>query len=237
MYVWKAAGESRPDGRVLLRIEDHDRQRSRKEYEEAILEDLAWLGFGADGPLVRQSERHLIYKDALDSLHRAGLVYACECSRSDLDGPRYPGTCAGKHLADAPGLSLRIRLEPTVEHFDDLRLGPQAQQPSAQCGDLLARDREGNWTYQFAVVVDDWKQGINLVVRGEDLLDSTGRQIQLARLLGRSDPPRFLHHELLMKTPTQKLSKSDGDTGVRDLRAKGFTPEQVKQLAATAASL
>ena len=110
MYVWKAAGESRPDGRVLLRIEDHDRQRSRKEYEEAILEDLAWLGFGADGPLVRQSERHLIYKDALDSLRGEGLVYACECSRSDLDGPRYPGTCAGKHLADAPGLSLRIRL-------------------------------------------------------------------------------------------------------------------------------
>ena len=85
--------------------------------------------------------------------------------------------------------------------------------------------------------IDDWNQGVNLVVRGEDLLDSTGRQIQLARLLGRSDPPRFLHHELLMKTPTQKLSKSDGDTGVRDLRGKGFTPGQVKQLAATAASL
>jgi glutamyl/glutaminyl-tRNA synthetase len=236
MYVWKAARESGPGGGVLLRIEDHDRQRSRKEYEEAILEDLDWLGFVADGPSVRQSERHLIYKDALDSLRRKGLVYACECSRSDLDGGRYPGTCANKHLAETPGLSLRIRLEPTVEHFDDLRLGPQAQQPSAQCGDLLARDREGNWTYQFAVVVDDWKQGINLVVRGEDLLDSTGRQIQLARLLGRSEPPRFLHHELLMKTPTQKLSKSDGDTGVRDLRAKGFTPERVKQLAATAAS-
>src|SRR5207245_9211334 len=84
------------------------------------------------------------------------LVYACECSRSDLDGPRYPGTCADKHLAEASGLSLRIRLEPTVEHFDDPRLGPQAQQPSAQCGDLLARDREGNWTYQFAVVVAAW---------------------------------------------------------------------------------
>ena len=126
MYVWKAARESGPNGRVLLRIEDHDRQRSRKEYEEAILEDLAWLGFVADGPLVRQSERHLIYKDALDSLRRQGLVYACECSRSDLDGGRYPGTCADKHLAEGPGLSLRIRLEPAVEHFDDLRLGPQA---------------------------------------------------------------------------------------------------------------
>ena len=93
--------------------------------------------------------------------------------------------------------------------------------------DLLARDREGNWTYQFAVAVDDWKQEVNLVVRGEDLLDSTGRQILLARMLGRSEPPVFLHHALLMKSPAQKLSKSDGDSGIRDLRAKGWTPEQV----------
>jgi len=216
---------------VLLRIEDHDRQRSRKEYEDAILDDLAWLGFVADGPLVRQSERDHIYEDALDSLRPRGLVYACACSRTSYDGERYPGTCADRQMAEAPGLGLRIRLEPTVERFDDLRLGPQAQQPSAQCGDLLARDREGNWTYQFAVVVDDWQQGVNLVVRGEDLLDSTGRQIQLARLLGRAEPPRFLHHELLMKSASQKLSKSDGDTGVRELRARGLTPEQVKDLA------
>ena len=212
---------------MLLRIEDHDRQRSRREYEDAILEDLAWLGFSADGPLVRQSERPAIYDAALDALRQRGLVYACSCTRADLDGGRYPGTCADRNLAEAPGLGLRIRLEPSVEHFDDLRLGPQTQQPAAQCGDLLARDRQGNWTYQFAVVVDDWQQGIDLVVRGEDLLDSTGRQIQLARMLGRSTPPRFLHHRLLMKSPTQKLSKSDGDTGVRDLRAKGWSREQV----------
>jgi glutamyl/glutaminyl-tRNA synthetase len=76
-------------------------------------------------------------------------------------------------------------------------------------------------------VPDDWKQEVNLVVRGEDLLDSTGRQILLARLLGRFEPPAFLHHPLLMKSSTQKLSKSDGDSGIRDLRAKGWTPEQV----------
>jgi glutamyl-tRNA synthetase/glutamyl-Q tRNA(Asp) synthetase len=226
--VWKAGG----GGRVLLRIEDHDRQRSRKEYEDAILEDLAWLGFQANGPLVRQSERHLIYKDALDSLRQRGLVYVCSCSRANFDGQRYPGTCARKNLPETAGTSLRIRLEPATERFDDLRLGPQAQQPSLQCGDLVARDRDGNWTYQFAVVVDDWRQGVNLVVRGEDLLDSTGRQIQLARLLGRAEPPRFLHHRLLMKSATQKLSKSDGDTGVRDLRAKGWTPAQVIEAAA-----
>jgi glutamyl/glutaminyl-tRNA synthetase len=77
------------------------------------------------------------------------------------------------------------------------------------------------------VVVDDWKQDVNCVVRGEDLLDSTGRQIQLARLLGRTEPPAFLHHPLIMKTAEQKLSKSDRDTGVRDLRARGWSAEQV----------
>jgi glutamyl/glutaminyl-tRNA synthetase len=232
--VWDAARRE-PDGRVLLRIEDHDRTRSRTEYEDAILDDLAWLGFVADGPMVRQSERDLIYEDALESLRGRGLVYACACSRADFPGQRYPGTCAQRNLEEARGLGLRIRLDATVEHFDDLRLGPQTQQPSEQCGDVLARDRDGNWTYQFAVVVDDLRQGVNLVVRGEDLLDSTGRQIQLARLLGRQQPPRFLHHALLMKSPSQKLSKSDGDTGVRDLRAKGLTPAQVKELALRAA--
>jgi len=224
--VWDWARRD-PGGTVLLRIEDHDRQRSRSIYERAILEDLDWLGFVADGPLVRQSERYALYEDALESLRRLGLVYACACSRSDFDGQRYPGTCRDRHLREQPGLGLRVRLDESVVRFDDLRLGPQVQQPSAQCGDVLVRDREGNWTYQFAVTVDDWLQDVNLVIRGEDLLDSTGRQILLARLLGRVDPPVFLHHALLMKSPTQKLSKSDGDTGIRDLRAKGWTPEQV----------
>jgi glutamyl-tRNA synthetase/glutamyl-Q tRNA(Asp) synthetase len=120
-----------------------------------------------------------------------------------------------------------VRLAPSVERFDDLRLGRQEQRPSEQCGDLLVRDRDGNWTYQFAAAVDDFVQGVTLVVRGVDLLASTGRQIQLARLLGRAEPAVFLHHPLIMKTPEQKLSKSDGDTGIRELRARGWTPAQV----------
>ena len=94
-----------------------------------------------------------------------------------------------------------MRLEPSVERFVDLRLGPQEQRPSEQCGDLLVRDRDGNWTYQFAATVDDYVQGVTLVIRGVDLLASTGRQIQLARLLGRAEPPAFLHHPLIMKSP------------------------------------
>ncbi len=247
IYVWGAAHAR--GGRVLLRIEDHDRQRSRPEYDSAILDDLAWLGFEPDlssGPL-RQSERGYLYQGALATLRRAGLVYACECSRADIERAarrgdaagdpsgqrggdaelRYPGTCAARGLAEAPGRGLRVRLASSIERFVDLRHGPQEQRPHEQCGDPLVRDREGNWTYQFAATVDDLAQGVTLVVRGDDLLASTGRQIQLARLLGRPEPPRFLHHPLIMKTPAQKLSKSDGDTGVRDLRAQGWTPERV----------
>ena len=292
-HVW---GEMRTrGGRVLLRIEDHDRQRSRRHFEEAILEDLGWLGFVADEPLVRQSERDDIYLQALDSLRRRGLVYACNCSRAEVVAAnigqeianaqaglkpcttddteaevvqafrpaeavvlqafpgapereargggrpaetelRYPGTCADRGLAEGPGVGLRVRLDPSLERFVDLRLGPQEQRPSEQCGDLLARDRDGHWTYQFAATVDDDVQGVTLVIRGVDLLASTGRQIQLARLLGRDEPPAFLHHPLIMKSaasaggfggPRQKLSKSDGDTGIRELRAQGWTPAQV----------
>ena len=96
-----------------------------------------------------------------------------------------------------------------------------------QCGDLLIRDRLGNWTYQFVATVDDYLQGIDLVIRGRDLLASTGRQIRLGRLIGRLAPAEFAHHALVMKSATQKLSKSDGDTGVRALRAAGWTAERV----------
>jgi glutamyl-Q tRNA(Asp) synthetase len=240
VHVWQEARARH--GRILLRIEDHDRQRSRPEFEAAILEDLAWLGFAADEPLVRQSERGAIYESALNSLRRQGLVYACGCSRAEIvhaglkacttfgsaDAELwYPGTCRDRGLADAAGFGVRVRLEPAVERFVDLRHGPQEQRPSHQCGDLLARDRDGNWTYQFAAAVDDYLQGVTLVVRGDDLLASTGRQIQLARLLGRAEPPQFLHHPLIMKSPGRKLSKSDRDTGVRELRASGWTPARV----------
>ena len=252
IYVWgltKTAG-----GRVLLRIEDHDRQRSRSEYERAILDDLDWLGFVPDDPPTsafrdgrcqgRQSDRSDIYENALAKVRARGLLYACECSRGEIVSAappqgelRYPGTCATKHLAERPGLGLRVRLEPSIERFDDVRHGPQEQCPSEQCGDLLVRDRDGNWTYQFAVTVDDHEQGVTAVIRGDDLLASTGRQLQLARLLGRRDPPRFLHHPLVMKTPTQKLSKADGDTSVRDLRRAGLSAEDVIGCAAALAGL
>jgi glutamyl/glutaminyl-tRNA synthetase len=232
LHVWGFARAN--GGRVLLRIEDHDGQRSRPEYERAILEDLEWLGFVADEPPVRQSDRAEIYRRALDHLDAAGLVYGCECTRREIaaaagSGPelRYPGTCAGKGLSGEPGRAIRVRLEPSTERFHDVLQGEQVHVPSDQCGDLLAMDRNGYWTYQFAVTVDDLDQGVTHVIRGIDLLPSTGRQIQLARLLGRTEPPVFAHHSLVMKSPDQKVSKSDGDTGVRDMRAAGWPAEAV----------
>ena len=253
IYVW---GVTRAfGGTILLRIEDHDRDRSRLEYERAILDDLDWLGFTPDRPSTdafragacdgRQSDRGPLYEAALDGLRAQGLVYACECSRSEIVAAagtaggelRYPGTCAQKGLAEGPGLGVRVRLAPSIERFEDLRHGPQEQRPFEQSGDLLARDRHGHWTYQFAATVDDFRQGVTLVIRGDDLLPSIGRQIQLARLLGRADPPRFMHHALIMKSATQKLSKSDRDTGVRDLRTDGWSAAGVIGHAAALAGL
>jgi glutamyl-tRNA synthetase/glutamyl-Q tRNA(Asp) synthetase len=246
-YVWDIARTR--GAQVLLRIEDHDRERCRPEYEAGILDDLDWLGFAPDihptdgfrrGACTgRQSDREEIYRAALDVLRTQGLVYACDCSRRTIehDAPdstgstshelRYSGRCRDVGLPLTEGYGWRVRMDPGVELFEDGLMGRQAQTPSAQCGDLLVRDRLGNWTYQYAVTVDDWNQEVDLVVRGLDLLSSTGRQIRLARLLGRERPPTFLHHPLIMKTPRQKLSKSDRDTGVRDLRTQGWTAAQV----------
>jgi glutamyl-Q tRNA(Asp) synthetase len=255
LWVWQTARERAAS--VLLRIEDHDRQRCRPEYEAALLEDLDWLGFSPDvgsteefrrgASPYRQSDSGSFYKEGLARLQAAGhRVYACDCSRKDEAsqtapdenaGGRYSGRCRGRGLAHTPGRGLRVVMPATVERFEDLRLGPERQEPALQCGDLLLRDRLGNWTYQFAVVVDDLRHGIDLVIRGEDLLESTGRQLSLARMLGRPDPPRFLHHPLILKPGGEKLSKGNRDTSVRDLRAAGVSRERVLRRAAEAVGL
>jgi glutamyl-tRNA synthetase/glutamyl-Q tRNA(Asp) synthetase len=241
IYVWGVAGAL--GGQVLLRIEDHDRIRSRPAFEAALLEELDWLGFvpragsGGHGSLVRQSDATAAYADALDRLSRTHHVYACACSRRDIGGERYRGRCRDRNLPLAPGFGIRVVLAECEERFDDLRHGPLVHRPAAQCGDLLLRDRDGHWTYQFAVVVDDARQGVTLVVRGDDLLDSTGRQILLGQMLGRSQPAAFLHHPLLFSAPGVKLSKISEDTGIRELRLAGMPPEVVIGRAAAAAGL
>jgi glutamyl-tRNA synthetase/glutamyl-Q tRNA(Asp) synthetase len=208
----------------VLRIEDHDAQRARRPYEDAIEEDLAWLGFVPDERAPRQSARHDVYLAQLTRLAAAG---------GPLTGGeiRYPGTCRNRHLGLEPHLGWRIRLDPGVEYFVDELVGPCAEDPSARCGDLLIRDRLGNWTYHWCAAIDDYLQNITHVIRGIDLLPSTARQIRLARLAGRSTPAVFRHHPLIMKSASEKLSKSDGDTGVGDLRRAGWSPSEVIEAA------
>lgn len=262
IYVWGVARTHH--SQVLLRIEDHDGERCRPEYERTILDDLDWLGFEPDlfptsefraGPCAsRQSDRHHHYARVAADLERRGLIYGCTCSRQQIaelatpgaDGERpYPGTCRTKGIplagskdpASATSVAWRLRLDPGDEAFTDLLAGVQIQNPAEQCGDVVIRDRLGNWTYQFVASVDDFLQGIDLIVRGRDLLPSTGRQLRIARLAGRERPALFAHHALVMKTASQKLSKSDRDTGVSDLRAAGWTAERVIGEAARAIGL
>jgi glutamyl-Q tRNA(Asp) synthetase len=243
MYVWRIARAI--GGRVLLRIEDHDQLRSRSEYERALLEDLEWLGFQPDHGPVRQSETPHAYDDALRALAVSHHVYACDCSRQDIAAAAaqrgahsghhevpYSGRCRTRGLPLEPGRGIRVEIDSGVERFVDPRLGPREQTPASQCGDLLLKDRDGFWTYQFAVTVDDHRQGVDLVIRGEDLLSSTGRQMRLARMLGRSSPPVFLHHGLVLDADGEKLSKSKGGEGVRELRAKGLSAADVLEIGA-----
>ena len=246
IWVWGLA--ARTGSRVLLRIEDHDQERSRPAFDAAILEDLAWLGFIADAGPVRQRESSEPYEAALELLRMHRLVYACDCTRSTFSawaartgkvwrGPGCPGGCRDREVPDDGEATLRVVLGTGLETWNDRLLGRQSGDPSGH-GDPPVRDRHGNWTYGFAVVVDDLRQSISLVVRGEDLADATPAQVRLGRLLGRAEPPAFAHHPLIRKpTGGAKLSKADGDTGVRDLRAAGQSAAAVIGAAAAAVGL
>ena len=230
-------------GQVVLRIEDHDRQRSRAAFDEGLLEDLAWLGFVADVGPVRQSDAdaQAAYAAACDQLGNQERVYGCDCTRSTFaawsdergrtwSGIGCPGRCRER---DLEGPVLRAALGGGTESWMDAAVGPCGGDV-AHAGDLPIRDRNGDWTYAFCVVVDDLRQGIDLVVRGRDLLEATPAQIRLARLLGREAPATFVHHPLIRRPDGSKLSKSAGDTGVRELRAAGHEPAEVIAMAASA---
>jgi glutamyl-tRNA synthetase/glutamyl-Q tRNA(Asp) synthetase len=225
---------------VLLRVEDHDRTRCRREFEHALLQDLDWLGFAPDdglSPVRRQSDRDERYREALERLRSTAHVYACACSRREIGGERYDGRCRHRGIAPGRDRGTRVELPGGIEAVDDLLLGGLQENPAAEYGDLLIRDRHGHWTYQFAVTVDDMADGVTLVVRGADLASSTGRQLALARLLGRAAAPVFLHHPLILKPDGAKVSKANRDSGIRDLRAAGVSPAQVIGMAAAAVGL
>jgi len=257
LVVWQVARAS--GGSVVLRIEDHDRQRCRPEYEAALLDDLEALGFVPDEPSIdalragrpsayRQSDDGSVYVEAVAKLERAGHVYACDCSRSTFrsgasvdggpwSGPGCPGGCSTRGLPlDRSGVTLRAALDRETESWTDLVHGPQVG-ATAPRGDPALRDQHGNWTYTLCVVVDDLRHGIDLVIRGDDLLEATPVQISLGRLLGRAEPPRFLHHPLIHRPDGRKLSKADGATSIRSLLDSGASATTIRGRAAEAIGL
>ena len=226
-------------GTWLLRIEDIDPQRSKREFAELIMDDLRWLGLTWDEGPFYQSERGDIYEHYLQLLTSAGMTYPCYCTRADIlatqaphesDGRVvYKGTC--RNLA--PGLrqgpaAIRMKVPDEGEGmvtFTDRHYGTHTVDLTTQCGDFIVRRKDGAWAYQLAVVVDDALMGINEVVRGRDLLLSSPQQIYLARQLGFA-PPHFCHLPLLCNEHGQRLSKRDRSLDMSVLREHN-TPQQI----------
>lgn len=217
-------------GRWLVRIEDVDTPRCIAGADLAILSQLASCGLLPDEPPTWQSHRGASYEAALSRLVASGQAYPCACTRSDIaralqaaGQPRerhgewvYPGTCRPERggLGDRPGRSMRLRIpDGTQIAWTDRRLGRQEQDLARGVGDFVLHRADGLWAYQLSVVVDDAAQGITDVVRGEDLVDNTPRQLQLQRLLG-LPTPRYMHTPLVLGADGVKLSKQNGAVAV-----------------------
>ena len=209
-------------GRWLLRIEDLDPPREVAGAQSAILSTLENYGFEWDGPVMRQSERHDAYAEVLQHWLSQGLAYACTCSRKQLEPYQgiYPGLCrnAAQPWTDT---AIRLRVPELTYRFNDRVQGDFAQHLGREVGDFVIRRRDGLYAYQLAVVIDDAAQGINNIVRGADLLDSTPRQLYLQELLG-SPAPSYLHVPLITQPDGHKLGKS--------YRAPPLPTEQARSL-------
>lgn len=210
-------------GRLLLRIEDVDRGRSRAEVEQTLRDDLAWLGLTWDAETPRQAARD--YGPALARL--SSRLYRCQCTRAMRDLPTpddagCAGGCADRGYTEG---AIRFRLQPGLVSFADRRWGPQQADP-ARFGDPILVRRDGLVSYNLAVVADDIADGVNDVVRGSDLLAYAAVQLQLWEALG-APPPRWLHTPLVLGADGKKLSKSHGSAHVGAMRGAGAAPADV----------
>ena len=246
-------------GSIVMRMEDLDHPKVKPAAAEEALEDLRWLGLDWDegpdcgGPYMpyTQSMRIDHYRNALNLLEQKGLVYPCICSRSDVEaaqsaphageeGLRYPGTCRERNHTFSEARKLlskdripawRYRVEDQHVQFVDGFCGPQDQHVHTEIGDFVIARHEDGAGYMLAVVVDDAAMGITDVLRGDDLLSTTHRQILLYRALG-LEPPNFVHVPLVVSSDGRRLAKRHGDTRISALRGQGVPAEKIVGLLA-----
>lgn len=247
------AQEAADGGRFLIRLEDIDGTRARPEYEQAIFQDLAWLGLEWELPVRRQSDHFDDYRAALAKLEALGVLYPCFCTRREIqeeiaragnapqgpDGPLYPGTCRqrsaderAERLAQGEAYALRLDVTKAMAEVSELIWKDRAHglfkaQPDV-FGDVVLARKDTPASYHLAVVVDDALQGITLVTRGEDLLEATHLHRLLQELLG-LPVPEWHHHRLITDENGKRLAKRDDARSLRSLRAAGWTPDQVKE--------
>ncbi len=255
LFAEAAARET--GGRFLLRIEDIDGSRARPEFEQAILEDLTWLGLSWETPVRRQSDHLADYRKALERLRDLEIVYPCFCTRAEIrseiarspsapqgpDGPLYPGICKNlgesereRRQVEGASFALRLNVEKAL-----LTLGEQAghifwneadsdAQPvnASLHGDVVIARKDIPTSYHLAVTVDDALQGITLVTRGLDLKPATHIHRLLQELL-QLPPPRYHHHRLIADEAGQRLATRDKAKSLRTLRDQGMTPEDVRR--------
>ena len=196
----------RHGGRWLVRIEDLDTPRNDAGAADSILRDLDRFAMHWDGEVVRQSTRPDAYAEALDRLADGGWTFRCGCSRRDLAGGIYPGTCRAGLPPGRPARSVRLRVGTAAVEFHDRIQGPTSQNLETEVGDFVVLRADGVVAYHLAVVVDDAEQRVSEVVRGCDLLESTPRQILIQRALG-LPTPRYAHLPVAVDAGRHKLSK------------------------------
>jgi glutamyl-tRNA synthetase len=242
-------------GHVVLRIEDLDGPRNKVGADLQAIEDLQWLGFDWDSGPFEQRSRLPVYRQILAELIRKGLAYPCTCTRKDVqlaataphaseEGPIYPGLCRGR-WADAETALAETGRRPCWRFavpvgskitFEDRFMGTCQFQVDQQLGDFVIWKSDDEPAYQLAVVVDDAEQGINQVLRGDDLLPSAARQILLYQALG-LPVPKFCHVPLLVGPDGRRLAKRHGDTSLRFFRQQGVAASQVLQWLAQVSGL
>ncbi len=240
-FVLNAVLARQNNWNVLMRIEDLDGPRVKPEATHAMLDELTWLGLTWNGPIVIQSNRAERYVSALNALIDAGVAYPCICTRKDIelaasaphaeDGhDAYPGICRGRtdavHASGKPS-AWRVKVTDEPIRFDDRIHGPVAFTLDKAGGDFVIVKKTGDAAYQLAVVLDDADAGVDAIVRGDDLLDSTARQMYLRRLLGLGPEPTYWHLPLVVGVDGRRLAKRHGDTRLAYYRECGATRERI----------